>query len=102
MTRDSISYAGDQALDGLLSEAGSAYDAAGIRDLLAGVLAAPEGFDPRGWTALIGDALPSALEDQLQALKTELKAAQAAAAGEPLDAAARLAALRGELARQGL
>ncbi len=102
MTRDSISYAGDQALDGLLSKARSAYDAAGIRDLLTGVLAAPEGFDPRAWTALIGDGLPPALDDQLQALKADMKAAQAAAAGEPLDAAARLTAFRGELARQGL
>jgi Xaa-Pro aminopeptidase len=63
MTRDSISYAGDQALDGLLSKARSAYDAAGIRDLLTGVLAAPEGFDPRAWTALIGDGLPPALDE---------------------------------------
>jgi Xaa-Pro aminopeptidase len=102
MTRDSTSHAGDQALDGLLAETGSAFDAAGIRDLLTGVLAAPEGLDPRAWTALIGDGLPPALDDQLQALKAEMKAAQADAATEPLDAAARLAALRGELVRQGL
>jgi len=39
-------YRGDAALDTLLKEVRSPYDAAGVRELVAGVLAAPTGPDP--------------------------------------------------------
>lgn len=94
---------GDAALDRLLAEAGGSYDAAAVRDLLPGVLAAPEGPGPRAWMALIGDSLKPALEARLEALKAKVAKDLAgfADSGE-IDHATRIAALRKELARQGL
>ncbi|MGF1609667.1 MAG: aminopeptidase P family protein [Kiloniellales bacterium] len=92
-------YQGDAALGRLLAESGSALDAAAVRDLLAGVLAAPEGEDPDAWKVLVAAEPSAALRDQLRALKAAL--AQEQPKGET-DHAVRLAALRAELARRGL
>jgi Xaa-Pro aminopeptidase len=95
-------YQGDAALAGLLRKAGSRYDVAGVRDLIAGVLAAPEpAVDPDAWVILVAPEPSPALAAQLCALRAEL----AARYDDGLSAKwtpARLAALRAELARQGL
>ena len=90
----------DGALTALLAEAGSRFDAAGLRALLAGVLAAPAGEDPEAWMTMVAHELSEPLRERLRALKSEAEAA--AGAGETPDHAARLAALRAELARRGL
>ena len=99
-------YQGDEVLDRLLAEAGSGLDAAGVRDLLAGVLAAPEPEDPAAWQALVVASPPETLAAQLQALKDralkDLLARAGTAEGHAGDSSVRLAALRGELARRGL
>ncbi|MGQ0675396.1 MAG: M24 family metallopeptidase [Rhodospirillales bacterium] len=97
-------YRGDAALERLLAGAGAKIDAAAVRDILAGVLAAPApAADPLGWIALIAPGAPPARAAQLVALKGELEAATAqAAAATPAERARRLADLRAELLRQGL
>lgn len=86
-----------------LKAAGFEGGLAGLRDLVAGVLAAPEGLDPDAWLVLVGDPLPDRLKARLRALKAELAAALPAThAATPETAAGRLAAVRAELARRGL
>jgi len=92
-------YRGDDALATLLTEAGIGRTPADLRALAAGVLAAPEGEDPAAWLELVGDFLPVALADQLQALKGDL--ASGPTSPQP-DAAGRLAALRAALKRRDL
>jgi Xaa-Pro aminopeptidase len=93
-------YHGDEALNELLSESGSRFDAAGVRGLLAGVLAAPEGEDAEAWMTLVCEAPKDGLCGELRALRAELARPRRAAA--KADHAARLAALRAELGRRGL
>ncbi len=88
-------------LDALLAEASGRFDEAGVRDLLPGVLAAPEGEDPDAWIGLIAEAPSEKLTKALRALKAELAGGLGAPGAEP-DHAARLAALRAELARRDL
>jgi Xaa-Pro aminopeptidase len=92
-------YRGDTALDALLKEVGSPYDAAGVRALVAGVLAAPTGPDPAAWLQLVASRMTSTLAMQLAALRAEL-----AKQTQPAEAAtaARVSALRAELARRGV
>ena len=92
-------YRGDDALATLLTEAGTGRSPADVRALLAGVLAAPEGEDPAAWLVLVGDPLPPALAEQLQALKAVLAAEAPAARPDP---AQRLADLRAALKRREL
>ncbi len=101
MTSRADGYLGDEALEALLRQDRSRYDAAGVRELLAGVLAAPEGADPEAWLCLVADAPSDALRVQLRALKAELADA-AAAPPQAADRAARLKSLRAELKRRGL
>lgn len=93
-------YQGDEALGRLLSEAGCQLDVSGVRSLIDGVLAAPQGRDPDAWVELVVSAPKAALLGQLRALK------RVAGGTRPVphlkDTAARLSALRGELARSGL
>ena len=89
---------GDEGLNALLTQAGSRFDAAGVRELLPGVLAAPGGGDAEAWMALIAEAPSDAVRGALRALRAEIAAGPAAEA----DHAARLAALRAELGRRGL
>lgn len=98
---DSIrpAYRGDAELSRLLDAAGVRLSPAEVRDLLAGVGAAPAGERPDRWLALFGAALPSDLVDQLKALKDSLPVPNDPEAG---DHAARLKALRAELHRRGL
>ena len=99
MSVDDATHGGGEALARLLSEAGSAYDAAGLEDLLAGVLAAPPGEDPEAWMELVAAAPSDALRERLRALRAELAGRPVAVEGA---LAERLAALRAELAERGL
>ncbi len=94
-------YQGDAALKGLLAKAGAQIDADGVRDILRGVLAAPEpASDPDAWMALVAPGASPALAAQLRALKREVEVERGASA--PPDRAKRLADLRAELQRRGL
>jgi Xaa-Pro aminopeptidase len=88
----------DEPLNDLLSRAGSRFDAAGVRDLLPGVLAAPEGGESEAWMTLTAESPSEALRAALLALRADC----ARSAHGEADHAARLAALRAELARRGL
>ncbi|WP_372397012.1 aminopeptidase P family protein [Azospirillum sp. HJ39] len=92
-------YRGDDALATLLTEAGTGRTPADVRALLAGVLAAPEAEDAAAWLVLVGENLPPALADQLQALKALLAAEPQPARPGPAE---RLAALRAALKRRDL
>lgn len=94
-------YQGDAALDRLLRESRSQYNAKTVRVFLEGVLAAPQGEDPDEWMALVTAVPPEALRGQLRALKAELAATLSSKDG-PIDRGARLVALREELARRQL
>jgi len=93
-------YHGDAALTQMLRAAGSPYDAAGVRALLAGVLAAPPGLDPGLWLELVAPQVPPALAAQLAALRAEM--AEARPVSAKLTLSERVAALRAELARRGV
>src|SRR5579883_1640187 len=92
-------YRGDEALTQLLAKSGVSHDAAWVRGLLQGVLAAPVAEDPASWVQLVAAGPSPALKAQLLALEGELRAAARPA---PLSPAERLARLRAELARRGL
>ncbi len=94
-------YDGDAALARRLADAGSPYDVAGVRALIAGVLAAPPGLEADGWTILVAPDPPAALKAQLLALAALLDQ-DAEASFPPGAAAERLARLRGEFARLGV
>ncbi len=100
MAVSGVSYRGDEALSQLLAEAGSRLDAVAVRELLAGVLAAPEGEDGEAWQCLVAESPCESLCGQLSALKQTLRTLPAGDSdGTP---GARLAALRAELAGRGL
>ena len=88
------------ALDPLLAAAGARLDAAGVRELIAGVLATPAGLEAEDWLRLVAVRPSRRLKAAVMELAGEMAAAAAARPG--LDADARLAALRAELARRGL
>ena len=94
---------GGDRLESELAELGFEGGAAGLRDLIAGVLAAPEGLDPEAWLVLVGDALPAGLKARLMALKAEMARSQPETnAATPANASRRLTDLRAELGRRGL
>ncbi len=96
-------YVGDEALDRMLRSAGSRLDISKLRQMIAGVLAAPAGERPDDWLGLLGDASDTALLGQVRALRDRMAAERPRsrpAQGET--AASRLAALRKELARRGI
>ena len=92
----------DSELERLLAEAGAELSAAEVRDLLAGVLAAPEGEDPEAWMDLVATTPEEALKARLRDLKHRLAAESDFGLEAGADHAARLAALRAELERRGL
>jgi Xaa-Pro aminopeptidase len=101
-------YQGDPALDGLLAKAKGLRLAeptvAGVRDLLRGVLAAPESLDPDSWMSLVASDPSPALAAQLRALEAEMIAQGAAGDGiadDPTPLAQRLANLRATLKAVG-
>jgi Xaa-Pro aminopeptidase len=100
-------YQGDTALERLLGKARGLRlerTAAVVRDLLRGVLAAPEGPDPDAWIGLVVSDPSPALAAQLRALKEELRAQGAGGDGiadDPTPMAARLEQLRAALRQAG-
>lgn len=102
-------YQGDAALDRMLAKAGTKVNAAEARAIIAGILAAPASLAPAGqgqdaWLALVAPDPSPALAAQLQALRAVLadEAAPEPDEGAKAASAARLAALRAELARRGV
>ena len=95
-------YRGDAALDTLLKEVRSPYDAAGVRELVAGVLAAPTGPDPGAWLQLVAPRMTPSLAAQLAAVRAELAKQAPASESAPGATAARASELRAELARRGV
>jgi Xaa-Pro aminopeptidase len=87
----------DAALAELLRQEGAPYDPAGVRALVAGVLAAPPGRDEAVWTALVVPSPSPALRQALLALAATMRAKPSAA---PLSPKERLARLRAELKRR--
>ena len=81
-----------------LAESGVTLAESEIRDLVAGVLAAPEGRDPDAWMTLVAPHLAPDAVAALHALKAEI----AARPGVPLLPAERLSALREELRKRGI
>ncbi len=93
----------DTGLDALLRRAGSRFDAAGVRDLVSGVVAAPDGIDPDAWMTLVAAAPDGDLRRALADLHDDLAARRPpvlAATGD--QRADRLTALQGELKRRRL
>src|SRR6185437_13898597 len=64
---------GDGALAELLRQEGASYDPAGVRALVAGVLAAPPGRDEAAWTTLVVPSPSPALRQALLALAATLR-----------------------------
>ena len=86
------------ALAAAVSRAGEAMSPTALDDFLRGVAAAPPGPEPDAWIDLVAPRAD-------RALRAALRRARDAASGggaAPPDRAARLARLRGELARRGL
>ncbi len=97
-------YQGDEKLGRLLRRAGSPLDPAAARNLLEGVLAAPHREDPDAWMVLVAPARDETLKLQLRALRASMLAERQSRPPSEgrRSVAARLAALRQELARRGL
>jgi Xaa-Pro aminopeptidase len=95
-------YQGDAELQALLKQAGLGLGVEAVRDIVAGVIAAPEPVDPDAWIALIAPEAGPELTDALRALKASLTAA--ALKHFPIGPAPRerLADLRAELTRRKL
>lgn len=98
---DPVRYLGDSHLAQLLARERSGKSVADIRDMIAGVLAAPEDVDPDLWLGLVAQAPSNELAQQLQALKQALK--ERTSSGLEIPAPAwRMKALRHELQRLDL
>ena len=102
MDQKIAAYQGDDRLRGLLRDAGLTLSVEAVRDLVAGVLAAPEPVDPDSWMVLLAPEAGPDLRRQLRALKAEMAAQlpQHFPAGPAPKG--RLADLRAELQRRGL
>src|SRR5262245_22734334 len=98
---DHAIYDDAETLERLLRKAGSRYALADLRDLIAGIEAAPEPLDPDAWMALVAADPGEPLKAQLRAFRTRLHSAHKGGASRE-EIAARVAALRAELARRGL
>ena len=95
-------YQGDAQLQALLREAGLDITAGAVREIVAGVAAAPETVDPDGWMVLLAPEAGPELRRQLRALKAALTAGVPGhfpSGPAPRD---RLADLRAELKRRDL
>ena len=88
----------DRELTALLAASGVERTVDEVRDIVAGAAAAPQGFFPDAWLDLIAPPEAAELRAQLRRRKAALAAARPV---EP-PVAARLAALRGALAQQGV
>jgi Xaa-Pro aminopeptidase len=87
-------------LDALLRRSGARIGVTGVRDLVAGVAAAPVGFDPESWMLLIADQPSMEARAALSALLVHAR--QRLRPQGTGDHSARLAALRVQMRRKGL
>ncbi|MFV3131231.1 aminopeptidase P family protein [Niveispirillum sp. KHB5.9] len=94
-----LSYQGDATLADLLHADGIDRSVVAIRDLIAGVNAAPDGELPDAWLDLVSARRSDATSEQLTALRATIGRPADPARG---DHAARLANLRAELKCRGL
>ncbi len=94
--------AGDDALARLLAEAGASHSVAELREIVAGVVAAPPAEDPRRWTVLVAPGAAAAVVDQLVALADEMRAGADYGLAPGPAPPGRLDALRAELVRRGV
>jgi Xaa-Pro aminopeptidase len=96
-------YPGDAQLARLLAAARAGKSAADVRSIVAGVLAAPQGYDPDAWMAMVAADPDETLRAALRDLKDTMALGRndGRHAGPPAPAW-RLKALRRELARRGL
>jgi Xaa-Pro aminopeptidase len=102
MVRKSAEFQGDERLRGLLKDADITLSVDAVRDVVAGVLAAPTPIDPDGWIALLTPETGPELRGQLGALKVAM-ARRLPAHFPPGPAPAdRLDDLRAELRRRAL
>ena len=86
----------------MLLQAGARLTLPALRELLAGVIAAPGAVDPEGWIALVADDPPPALRAALLRLEVAMRAESADGLGVRPAPAERLAAVRAELNRRGV
>lgn len=95
-------YQGDAQLETLLKDAGLSLGVSAVRDIVAGVIAAPEAVDPDAWIALVAPEAEAELKAALGALKASM--ASSAPVHFPAGPAPRerLADLRAELKRREL
>ncbi len=89
-------------LAALLRAEEARLDEAGLRDLIAGVIAAPIPEDPTAWLQLVVPSASPALKSRLLALEAEMRAERDARESRAPPRAERLAQLRRELARREL
>lgn len=100
MVKAGTSYAGDVQLEAALRVAGVTLPVAAVRELVAGVAAAPDGYED--WTLLVAPDADAALRDQLNALRAEIAATAEGMFPYGPAPAERLSALQAELVRRGL
>ncbi|MBI06593.1 MAG: X-Pro aminopeptidase [Rhodospirillaceae bacterium] len=101
MISTSYIYDGDERLAELLYKAGVSVPLREIKSLMAGIAAAPRPLDDNEWLRLVAPVVDEALGYQLLALY-ELLASVDDGIDQRAESAARLAALRAELARCNL
>jgi len=95
-------YQGDARLEALLAEAGLSLTVEAVREIVAGVVAAPVPVDPDAWMVLLAPDAGPDLRGQLQALKAEMAAAVEGMFPTGPAPRIRLADLRAELKRRKL
>lgn len=102
-TSSPSAYCGDAALARLLASARAGKSVADVRSIVAGVLAAPESYDPQAWMAMVVEDADDTLRAELAALKDTMAAetSDGRDAGPPAPAW-RLKALRREISARGL
>ena len=101
VTVETARYLGDSHLAQLLARERSGKSVADVRDMIAGILAAPEDVDPDLWLGMVVEAPSNELAHQLQALKQSLEERTSSGLEVPAPAW-RLKALRQELQRLDL
>ena len=101
MSDKTPAYAGDDKLAELLRAAGTPTSLSEVKELLAGIAAAPRPLDDSEWLRLVVPAADGALRGQLVALRETLAAVDDGI-GQAGASPARLADLRAALGRHGL
>jgi len=86
----------------LLEQAGAELTVAGLREILAGVIAAPRAVDPEAWTELAIPGAPDRLRARLAAIADAMREGADYGLADSPAPAARLDALRAELGGRGI